>query len=157
MERPRFDHGEFRRTMERLKEGTDHGTMEARPQFDYKQNLEHREEAKHGRRIGDFIQALERSGFSFWPKGSIPPGCAGNGTVFDPPRPLAEGQWRRPPDRELPRALALTDDQVAAWFTSPKEFWEWIQSLKMSAKQQRENRGQAPALKIMSQVPTSFR
>jgi hypothetical protein len=157
MERPRFDPGEFQRTMERLKEGTDHGAMEARPHFDHKQDLEFREESKHGRRVGDFIQALERAGFKFWPKGAIPPGCEGNGTIFDPPRPLAEGQWRRPPDRALPRALGMTDDQVAAWFSSPEEFWQWIQTLKMTKQQKTANRGNAPSLKILSQVPSNFR
>lgn len=156
MERPRFDPGEFQRTLERIKTGEDHGGMEARPAFDHQQDREFREEAKHGRRASDFLQALERAGFKFWPKGAIPPGCQGDGTIFNPPRPLAEGQWRRPAGGGLARPLALTDDQVAAWFSSPKEFWEWIQQLKTSA-QPKAQRNKPPAGTIFSQVPPTFR
>jgi hypothetical protein len=97
------------------------------------------EDAVHGRRVEDFKMALERGGFVFWPKGSIPPGCESTNPL-EPPRPLMEGQWRRPADRKLPKRLALTDAQVTAWFSSPQEFWEWLTTMatreQLQAKRQ---------------------
>jgi hypothetical protein len=29
----------------------------------------------------------------------------------------------------LPKRLALTEAQVAAWFSGPEEFWRWIKDM----------------------------
>ena len=84
--------------------------------------------------------ALERGGFTYYPKGSIPPGCTAPNPL-EPPRPLMEGQWRRPADQKLNRRLALTDAQVTAWFSNAEEFWQWLTT--MSTTEQRLAKRQA--------------
>ena len=136
----RFDPEAFERTMRALKEGTSAADVPARPLFDPVQHRNVVEDAIHGRRIEDYRMALERGGFTFWPKGTIPPGCEAT-SLTEPPRPLLEGQWRRPADRKLNRRLALTDAQVTAWFSSPEEFWRWLTT--MSTTEQRLAKRQA--------------
>lgn len=121
-----FDQAEFAAAMERLQEGTSAADEPARPLFNLQQHMEVVEECVHGRRIEDFKMALERGGFTYWPKGSIPPGCEARGPL-EPPRPLVEGQWRRPRDRRLGTNLAFTEAQVLSWFSSPEEFWKWLE------------------------------
>jgi len=123
-----FNPEEFARTMQALKEGTSPADMVARPAFDPIQHREVVAEAVHGRRIEQFTQALERAGFTYWPAHSIPRGCESTNPL-EPSRPLVEGQWRRPPDRKLPKRLALTEAQVTAWFSGPEEFWRWIKDM----------------------------
>lgn len=124
----RFDPEEFQRTMEALRDGTSAADMVARPEFDAAQARNFVEDAQHGRRIEQYRSALERGGFTYWPKGAIPPGCEAR-SPFEPPRPLLVGQWRRPADRKLPKPLALTDAQVVAWFATPEELWSWLKDL----------------------------
>ena len=124
----RFDPDEFSRTMRALQDGTSAADIPCRPMFDHAQYKNVVEDAVHGRRVEDFKIALERGGFRFWPKGSIPPGCESTNPL-EPPRPLGEGQWRRPADRKLPKRLALTDAQVAAWYSSPEDFWRWLTTM----------------------------
>jgi hypothetical protein len=119
-----FNPAEFSATMDRLRNGQGFGDGPVRPEFDPAQHREMVSEAVHGRRIDEFRQALERAGFKFYPAGSIPPGCEANGTM--PARPLVEGQWRRPPTRNLKTPLAMTDAQVTSWFTGPEELWKWL-------------------------------
>ena len=88
-------------------------------------------------------QALERGGFTYWPKGSIPPGCESTNPL-EPLRPLVEGQWRRPADRKLPKRLALTDAQVASWFSSPEEFWKWLTTMAEIENQLRAQQSRRP-------------
>jgi hypothetical protein len=125
MSEPRFDPEEFERTMRALKEGTSCADMVARPAFDPVQQREVVADAQHGRRVEQFKQALERAGFAYWPANSIPPGCESTNPL-EPSRPILEGQWRRPADKQLPKRLALTDAQVTAWFSNPQEFWRWM-------------------------------
>ena len=135
----RFNQEEFERTMQALKEGTSAADVPTRPAFDLVQHRNVVEDAVHGRHIEDYKRALERGGFTYWPKGSIPPGCEAK-NILEPPRPLVEGQWRRPADRKLPKRLALTEAQVLAWFSSPEEFWTWLTTMakadQISAKKQ---------------------
>ena len=139
----RFDPEEFQRTMLALKDGTSAADVPARPAFDYAQHRNVVEEAVHGRRAADYKQALERGGFTYWPKGSIPPGCESTNPL-EPPRPLVEGQWRRPADRKLPKRLALTDAQVASWFSSPEEFWKWLTTMAEIENQLRAQQSRRP-------------
>jgi hypothetical protein len=111
--------------MQALKEGTSAADTPLRPAFDPVQHREVVADAQHGRRVEQFKQALERAGFSYWPANSIPPGCESTNPL-EPSRPILEGQWRRAADKQLPKRLALTDAQVAAWFSGPKEFWKWM-------------------------------
>jgi len=127
-----FDQAEFAAAMERIAEGTSPADVPMRPPFDWRQHLDVVDECRHGRKVDDYKQALERAGFVRWPAGSIPPGCQSRGS-FDPPRPLMEAQWRRPADRNLPN-LAITDDQVVSWFSSPEEFWQWLMKMRDQAK-----------------------
>lgn len=124
----RFNPEEFQRTVQALREGTSAADMVARPAFDPTQHREMVSEAVHGRRVEDYRTALERGGFTYYPAGAIPPGCEAT-SPLDPPRPIPEGQWRRPAGGGLPR-LALTDAQVTAWFSGPEELWTWLQNLK---------------------------
>ena len=123
-----FNPEEFARTMAALKDGTSCADMVARPAFDPAQHRNVVEDAQHGRRVEQFKQALERAGFTYWPANSIPPGCESTNPL-EPSRPILEGQWRRPADKQLPKRLALTDAQVTAWFSGPEEFWEWITTM----------------------------
>ena len=120
-----FNPEEFARTMQALKEGTSAADTPLRPAFDPVQHREVVADAQHGRRVEQFKQALERAGFSYWPANSIPPGCESTNPL-EPSRPILEGQWRRPADKQLPKRLALTDSQVTAWFSSPEDLWTWM-------------------------------
>ena len=145
----RFNPEEFERTMRALKDGTSCADVPARPLFDHAQYRNVVEDAVHGRRVEDFKVALERGGFTFWPKGSIPPGCESTNPL-EPPRPLVEGQWRRPADRKLPKRLALTDAQVAAWFSSPEEFWTWLTTMATKEQLQAKRQDSRPLKLAMS-------
>lgn len=145
-----FDPESFAATMAALKDGTSAADEVARPGFDPGQYKQAVEEGHHGRRIEQYRMALERAGFAYWPKGSIPPGC--EGTEFEPPRPLLEGQWRRPPNRFLPMRLALTETQIPAWFSTPEEFWKWYMNLANAEKAKKAR----PASPIKIAVPRSF-
>jgi hypothetical protein len=138
----RFDPEEFERTMKALKDGTSCADVPARPLFDPAQYRNVVEDAVHGRRVEDFKVALERGGFTFFPKGSIPPGCEAT-SPLEPARPLLEGQWRRPPSR-LVQGLAFTDAQVTAWFSTPEEFWQWMQTMKTKNQVQAERQSRRP-------------
>ena len=132
MPRSNFDPAEFQRTLERISEGTDHGQDVPRPGFDSAQHREVVAQATHGRSVEAYTKALESHGFTFWPMGTIPPGCEGDG-ILEPPRPLMEGQWRRPPTTDLKRSLALTNNQVLAWFPGgPQELWQWVENMKLT-------------------------
>ena len=128
----KFDPAEFASAMERIAEGTSAADVPMRPPFDWRQHQDVVEECRHGRRVKDYQQALERAGFVRWPAGSIPPECLSTSLV-EPPRPLMEAQWRRPASNNLPN-LAITDDQVASWFSSPEELWTWLTKLRDQAK-----------------------
>ena len=144
----RFDPEGFAQTMRALQDGTSCADVPARPLFDAAQYRNVVEDAVHGRRVEDFKVALERGGFTFFPKGSIPPGCEAQG--LEPPRPLVEGQWRRPADRKLPKRLALTDAQVTAWFSSPQEFWEWLTQMATREQQQAKRQASRPLKLVLS-------
>jgi hypothetical protein len=145
----RFDPEEFERTMKALKDGTSCADVPARPLFDPAQYRNVVEDAVHGRRVEDFKVALERGGFVFFPKGSIPPGCESTNPL-EPPRPLVEGQWRRAADRKLPMRLAFTDNQVVAWFSTPEEFWRWLMDLSTKEQLQAKRQASKPLRLAMS-------
>ena len=146
----RFNPAEFSATiMDRLRNGHGFGDGPARPDFDPAQHREIVSEAVHGRRIEDYRQALERAGFRYYPTGSIPPGCEANGSM--PDRPLVEGQWRRPPSRNIKTPLAMTDDQVTSWFSSPEEFWRWM--IELATKERVANARRERERLIRSFVP----
>ena len=127
-----FNPEEFERTVQALREGTSAADSPSRPPFDPYQARQVAAEAVHGRRIEDYRRALERAGFTYWPAGMIPPGCEGN--PLEPPRPLTVGQWRRPADGKIPKRLALTDDQITAWFHGPEELWRWLTDMANAQK-----------------------
>ena len=145
----RFDPEAFARTMRALKDGTSAADVPARPLFDPVQHRNVVEDAIHGRRIEDYRVALERGGFTFWPKGSIPLGCTAMSPT-EPPRPLLEGQWRRPADRKLNRRLALTDAQVTAWFATPEELWKWLENLATTEQRLAKRQASLPLRLAMS-------
>ena len=128
-----FNPEEFSRTMAALRDGTSAADAPLRPAFDPAQHREVVQDAVHGRRIEQFKQALERAGFTYWPPNTIPPGCESTNPL-EPPRPLVEGQWRRPADRQLPKRLALTEAQITAWFFGPEEFWKWLTGMANQEK-----------------------
>ena len=135
----RFDPVEFAATMNRLTDRKGYGDEVIKPKFDPVQFVEARAEAEHGRRIQDYVTALERAGFVFWPANSIPPGCL---------NPLMEGQWRRRPDRRVPRRIAMTDSDVSSWFPEgPEQLWTWLQKLSTDAHQPQQVK------RIFSQCP----
>lgn len=144
-----FNPEEFAATMSAIKDGTSPADDVARPDFDAVQYQQAVSEGQHGRRIDQYKQALERAGFTFWPRGSIPPGCEGT-NILEPPRPLMEAQWRRPADRRLPKRLAFTEAQIPAWFATPEELWKWLENLANAEQANRRKQDQRP---IRAAVP----
>jgi hypothetical protein len=137
----RFDPVEFAATLRRLQDQQGYGDTPIRPAFDPQQYQEARADAAHGRRIQDYVVALERFGFTFYPANSIPPGCE---------FPIPEGQWRRPADRRLPKRMAMTDHDVVSWFPEgPEQLWNWLQG--MAAQEHRQPLPQSR--RIFAQCP----
>ena len=138
----RFNPEEFERTMQALRDGTSAADMPVRPMFDPVQHRNVVEESVHGRRIENYRTALERAGFVFYPKGSIPPGCQSTNPL-EPPRPIMTGQWRRLPSGTL-QGLAFTDDQILSWFQTPEDFWRWIKDMTTKPQMQAKRQASQP-------------
>jgi hypothetical protein len=120
---PAYYTPEFWQTLERIRQGTDHGNEKLRPDFDPKLAKDVAEHFIRGRKIDAYRPALERAGFTFYHPSQLPP-LAGGG-------PRLEGEWRNARMR-----LAFTDRDIlgSSDFSNPQEFAEWIAKVKLARR-----------------------
>jgi hypothetical protein len=123
-----FNPRAFDATMERIRQDRDFGSTNSRPRFDPVLYRDVVDDAKHGRKIDDYRQCLERLGARFYTPRQRGPFADG--------QPRTEGEWIIADIH-----CAMTSDQICAWFPGgPEELWEWVAQLRL------ENRAQQAGL-----------
>ena len=128
---------EFDSTLQRIHDGV--SEENPTPAFDPRLHLEHVDDCRHGRKIEDYKQCLEKIGFVFLPKERLPPWADG--------LPKSQGEWRY---RRGDLRLAMTEDDICSWFSGPEELWRWMQNQLNAEKIQAER---AARTKVAIQVP----
>lgn len=124
---------DFRETVGRLKDRTDHGLTETRPAFDPKIAREFREEAAHGRKEEAYVQALEAAGLRFFPDVEL---------IRAGRFPTGEGLWIHPDARY---ELAFTGADLLGGFQGPEHFDRWIKAHKKAIDLRAELANRTPA------------
>lgn len=120
MSSPGYFTPEFHATLERIRQGRDYGEQKLRPDFDPKLAKDVADDFIQGREISDYRMALERAGFVWWPPARLPLMAGG---VLQP-----DGQWRHQGMR-----IAFTEKDIlgSSDFSTPQEFAEWIDKVKL--------------------------
>lgn len=120
---PAVDEADYLASLERARADTVESPC---PGFDPQQAKEFAAEAVRGRKIEDFHQALQHCGFRRYHPHQLPPMESSVG-----PQLHREARWVNLRDayRWPDIRMAMTDDQIVAWFPGgPVEFWSWYQT-----------------------------
>lgn len=111
----------FQESMQRVRAGIDHGSVDQMPGFDAKAELDLLKQQTDNRTDEPFRQALEYHGFVWWPLAKIRRARGG--------RTKTEGEWRS--DR---LRLAYTATDLPRSFRTPEEFDREIRDIIAARK-----------------------
>lgn len=120
----RFDYDAFRASLDRVRSGKDKTDAPVRPGFDPKLAKDVHDDARQGRKIEDYKQALDYLGWKFCTVAELGPVMFGErGPVM-----RTEGEWRnlRHAAKYPDIRSAFTSNQICEMFPDgPKQFFEW--------------------------------
>ena len=116
-----FDEGALREAMNRIKAGTDAGSVDQRPAFDLLEHADVVARVADCRKAEAYARAMEAHGFVWWPPERVPVnvGSAAAGLPH-------EGQWRNARAK-----MAFTPTDLLAQFLTPEDFDRWATGKKL--------------------------
>jgi hypothetical protein len=128
---------EFQASLKRIADGEP--APNETPLFNPLLHKEHVADCRRGRKIKDFETCLERIGFVYSPPERLRP--------WENGMPKTQGEYRF---KRGELRLALSEDDICAWFTGPAELWKWMTDLTTADK---IKAARADKRRIFGQVP----